>query len=207
MYDRSFRKHWLDLGKFIAMGNTLFYGELYAIYDNVDISNIKPEFLPNENMVKGTPKERKNFAFKLAENIWGLTPEDWLKMENDWLMDARKLSGSQETSGKDQISDVVSVEILLGIIAAAKIVHEHCDGSNLSTEAFIAVNAILTEACAKGRTRMQKTEGGTVYGALKHNGLMIGLGGGKYLPNPEITLPVLFLMLNKDRMVPAIYED
>lgn len=205
MSDNGYRQHWTEVGVFVAMGNMLSYSDLYAIYDNVEIQNLDSKVLPGRALVVGTPTERKDNSFLLAETIWGITPGDWLKMENNWLKDSRSISGSVVTEGKDKIYDVVSTEILLGLISAAKLVTENRDGGDISCEAHTAVNLILAEACAKGRARMLKVEGTSVYSVLKNNGLMFGLGGGKYLPNPERSLPELLLMLRKSRIRPEVY--
>lgn len=209
MSDNGFKKYWTDTAWLIANGGRIGRSELYAIYDNMDLSKIRPELLPGKETVLGSPQERKSHIFHVAEGLWGITPEDWLKKERNWLEQAREITNSDEVGGKDNLNDVVSAEILVRLVAAAKIATEENDESDLVAEAMIAINLILTEACAKGRTRMIRLEedenGQSVYGKLRDMGLMIGTAGGKFLPYPEESLPILLLMLQKNSVLPDAY--
>lgn len=201
---KGFKEAWIETGSHIAHGGQLGISELLAIYDNLQLAKINPEYLPEENTVLGKVSERKDVMFELAEKLWGLTPTEWLEKERTWLVVSRHIYPSQETTGKDQLDDVISTEILLRIIAAAKIVKESND-RDVIDEAVFALNLILSEACAKGRTRLKKVEGRSVYGILRSNGLMIGTGGGKYLPLPTKSMADLFMMLHRDFLRPEAY--
>lgn len=207
MSGKIFVKEWTERGEIIALSGQMKKSDLDAIYDNLDLSNIKPEFLPNQHTVGGTPAERKESIFSTAQNLWGITPEEWLDCEKGWLQDARKISGSTKIDGKDKISDVVSPEILLRIVATAKLVHEYKYCPSIKDEAHKALDLILSEVCAKGRTRMAMVDDQSVYSILKQNGIMIGTGGGKYLPCPEKSLPYLLLLLHKEVIRPKAYLD
>lgn len=206
MVGTSFIKYWTNVGEIIALGGIFHLSNLFKIYDNLELGHIKPEFLPNEYTVEGTASERKEAIFSTAQNLWNITPEDWLKKEKDWLQDARKVSGSTKIDGKDRINDIVSAEILLRIIAAAKLVYE-ADCHEITAELLRSLNVTISEVCTKGRTRMIMVGDRSVYSILKKGGLMIGTGGGKYLPYPEKALPELLLMLHKESICPEAYLE
>lgn len=206
--EKKFVESWAKKAKMIAEGTgNLFLGDLIHIYKNLRLDLIKPEFLPNKDVVIGSPDRRKGFIFQLAESLWGVCPERWLELENAWLQEARKISGSSETSGKDKLDDVISAEILIRIVATAKLVMENSFETDLRNEALNALNLSIAEACTKGRTRMKYFGKNTVYTTLRNAGIMIGTGGGKYLPHPEISLKYLFLMLRRDVLCPDVFYD
>ena len=92
-------------------------------------------------------------------------------------------------------------------MAAAKLVAETKDMPAVIDEALITINIILNEVCSKGRTRMTMIDGRSVYSRLKDAGLVAGgIGGGRYLPYPKISLSVLFLMLDKKKIRPEAYQ-
>jgi len=202
----GFKNYWTNVGENIAHGDQIDEGKLHTIYENLHLDKMNPDFLPGEGTVVGSASDRKKAIFLLAEKLWGITPEGWLKAENGLLQEARKESGSTKTGGKDRFSDVISAEILIRIVAAAKLYYEDnnkdCEVAN---EAVRAINVILSEACAKGRARMTMVGDRSVYSTLRRGGLMIGTGGGKYLPYPEKALPELLLLLHKDYVRPEAY--
>jgi hypothetical protein len=207
MTEDTLKNVWIEIGKPIARGEDgLEVSDLLSIYSRMDLKNFNPSYLPTGETVIGGAEKRKDAIFSLAQKIWGLTPEDWLKMEKDLLDESRKISGSTVTTGKDDITDVVSAEILIRIIAAARLVAENTDDYRVVDEAVIGVNLVLAEACAKGRGRMERKSGRSVYAILRENGLMVGLGGGKFLPYPEKLLPILLSeFLSKDRVNKEAY--
>lgn len=192
----------------IARGNrSLSEFDLIFLGIQAEVFLFKPEFLPGPKTVSGTPKERKAEIFRLAEAIWGIKPDGWLLLENLWLQNARSKSGSTETGGKDELDDVVSAEILIRLIGAAKLMLTvHNTGELLHREAVNAVNITIQEAVVKGRTRISRYGDKTVYSMLKDVGIMIGAGGGKYLPDPETSLPALFLLLHREKISSNVYK-
>jgi len=200
----KFKNYWTNVGEIIALGGAFHLSNLYSVYDNLELGNIKPSFLPNKHTVGGTAYERKESLFSTAQNLWNITPAEWLKKEKDWLQEARKVIGSTKIDGKDSFSDVVSIEILLRIIAAAKLVYE-ADCHEITVEVLRALNVTISEVCTKGRARMVMVGDQSVYSILKKGGLMIGTGAGKYLPYPEKALPELLLMLHKEFIRPEAY--
>jgi hypothetical protein len=205
MANEIFIKQWEEAGAFIARGNPITSSDLYAVYDMMDIGNIRPEFLPGEKTVTGTASERKDEILRIARRLWSFSASDWLTMENTWLRKAREVTGSQETKGKDKTNDIVSAEILVRIVAAAKLVMEDKQDRYVTNEAIRAINLILQEVCAKGRTRMEMVDEKSVYSILRNGGLAFGTGGGKYLPNPQVSLPRLLCFLHKDSVDPLAY--
>lgn len=209
MSDNGFKKYWTDTAWLIATGGRIGISELCAIYDNLKLSKINPCLIPDQETVLGSSQQRKSHIFYIAQGLWGITPEDWLNKERTWLEEAEKISNSNAFGGKDNLNDVISAEILIRLIAAAKIAKEENDENDLVEEAMIAINLILSDACIKGRTRMIKSDGDetspSVYGKLRYYGLMVGVGGGEFLPYPEKSLPELMLMLQKDKILPDAY--
>lgn len=203
---KGFKETWTNTGKYIAQGGQISKSELLAIYDNLQLNKINPDYLPGENTVLGKVRDRKDVMFDLVERFWGYTPEMLLQMEDDWLDESRTIYPSQSVEGKDNLEDVISAEILTRLIAAAKLVKES-DNKDVIDEAIFAVNLTLLEVCAKGRTRLKKVDGRSIYGILRSNGLMIGTGGGKYLPLPEKSMPELLMMLHRDYIRPGVYLD
>jgi hypothetical protein len=201
MVNKLYKEGWTDTGMGISRGGTLNRSDLFAINVNLDLKHIDPQFLPGEKTVSGTPNMRKSEIFRVAELLWGLTPQDWLDKENNWLMSERLQIGSTETSGKDKLDDVISAEILVRTVAVARVVQDDM----LAHEAILALNVTLSGVCAKGRTRMIMEGGKSIYSRLKENGIMIGTGGGKYLPYPEKSLPELLCMLHREFIRPEVY--
>ena len=206
MNNNAFNKYWKEKGREIALGHCkLIKSDLIAIYSNLRLDLFRPSYLPGANTISGSASDRKNVIFALAWQLWKIPPDIWLHVERKWLTDARKESGSIETGGKDSLDDVVSAELLIRIIATAKLVHEYSTDNVLVDEAITALNLTLAEVCTKGRSRMEFTNGISVYAVLKNFGIMIGTGGGKYLPYPEKSLPELLMLLDQNMITPGVY--
>ncbi|HOX96330.1 MAG TPA: hypothetical protein PLI45_03025 [Candidatus Woesebacteria bacterium] len=200
----DFEAEWTEIGREAATGGQLNISHLKAIYDNLDLAHINPALLPDGQTVLSKKSERRNAIFTIAENLWGLSPKEWLDQENDWLKEARQISGSTEVEGKDKIEDVVSAELLIRILATVKVVSEESHSHTIVSEAINALNLVLGEACAKGRTRMIIRDGISVYARLHRSGVMFG-GSGKYLPYPQKSLVELFKLLRKEMISPEAY--
>ncbi|MFZ3068980.1 MAG: hypothetical protein WA052_01560 [Microgenomates group bacterium] len=209
----AFDNTWIEIGGNIANGDRrLSLGNLLAIHHNLELEKIDLLFLPDIQTVTGTVKQRREAIFYTAETLWGKTPEEWQEMEIGWLAVARSIYSLPRSSGKHRLSEVVSAEILVRIVAAANLAikvvnknHSHLTG--LYREALWSINIILMEVCAKGRTRTQRMSDmsdTTVFDILKGGGLMIGTGE-KYLPNPSYALPKLLMMLHRDYLRPEVY--
>jgi hypothetical protein len=198
--------YWTKTSNRIVMGGRLEDSDLYSLGDLITISRFKPEFLPSEFLVSGQPFERKETTFSMAKNLWGVHPETWLSLERKWLAQARKVSGSQETGGKDKFSDVVSPEILLQILAAIKLVHDDKRDKVVTREVVLALNTYLQSVIGKGRSRMEMVGGLPVYSMLKNGGLSYGYAGGKYLPNPKVALPELLAFFYMNSFRNEVYQ-
>jgi len=207
MSEQRSEEFWTEIGVLVANGGKLNRSDLLAIYTRMDLGSIHPEYLPNESTIDGITFEQRTAIFNLAEKLWGLGAGDWLNMESQWLKESRAKSGSTETKGKDKISDVISPAILLNLVATARLVRETKDIPEVIDEAIIAINNTLNQVCSKGRTRMTIVDGRSVYSRLKDAGLVAGgIGGGRYLPYPKISLPVLLLMLDRKKINPVAYH-
>lgn len=200
----------------VIMANRVFFGlplntiDIYGLAGFIKIDQFKPEYLPGPKTISGSPKSRKDEIFRLAEAYWGVKPQEWLNMENGWLKSSRARSGSQETKGKDQFDDVISAELLIRFIATIAFVdgldkHNFFGTVLVRRSAISSLNMAISEAILKGQTRIEHFGDKTIYACLKNAGIMIGIGGGKYLPDPETSLPYLFQMLQRDRISPQVY--
>ena len=205
---KIFEKYWRVKTEGIARGDlSLTKSDLLSIAGSLEIENFLPQFLPGASTISGTVTQRRDTIFTLAQEIWGITPEGWLAKESAWLERARAKSGSAETGGKDKLEDVVSAELLVRLVAAAGLIKRNSADTLLVEETLTAINLTLSEVCAKGRTRLEKDCGQTVYKILKDNGLMIGTGAGKYLPDPVENLFEIFSLLHATQINPAVYGD
>lgn len=171
----------------------------------IETYNLKPEFLPGPKTISGKPGERKTEIFRLAKDLWGIEPEVWLTMENNWLKSARAKSGSLLTTGKDDLDEVISAELLIRILATTKYLFSPERNNLVKNAAVNAINLAINEAVIKGRTRISRVGEKSVYSILKDHGIMIGSGGGKYLPDPETSLPELFLMFTRKQINLSAY--
>ncbi len=208
--NKGFREAWTETGVLIAEGGVFTISDLMAIYRNLDIHKINPSYLPGPYTVVGKGFERKDAIFATARNLWGIEPETWLKKERKWLYEAQMIYDIPETVGKDKLEDVISAEILVRIVAAARLAVKMGDDgivmqTEIADEALLALNIIIQEVCAKGRVRTRHINNSFVYDLLKKSGLMIGTGGGKYLPHPTRSLPQLLCLLHRDYLRPDVY--
>ena len=81
----TFDSLWTKVGIRVARGGSLNVGDLRAIYHNLDIGHMKPDYLPDESTTTGSESERKYAIFSLAQRLWAITPQNWLARENTWL--------------------------------------------------------------------------------------------------------------------------
>lgn len=203
-----FHKYWREKARGLASGElSLTESDLLSIAGNLDIEYFLPQYLPDGQTISGSAIQRKKAIFALAQELWGISPEAWLAKEKSWLDKSRKKNGSTGTGGKDSLEDVVSVELLVRLVAAAGIAKSNQSDQEIIYETVGAINIIVAEVCAKGRTRMKKVEGQSIYKILKDGGLMIGTGAGKYLPDPEENLYELLLFLHSSKIRPEVYGD
>ncbi len=199
-----------NLANEVLTGHPLSTIDLYGLAALIQINRFRPEFLPGPKTISGHPQTRKDEIFRLAEAYWGIKPQSWLEMENAWLKLARVESGSQAEKGKDQLDDVISAELLVRLVATTAFIDglnkADYEGTKLARKAALgAINLTLSEVIFKGQTRMERFGDKSVYAHLKAAGVMIGTGGGKYLPYPYSSLPTLFQFLDGEKFSPDIY--
>lgn len=202
---RSIEEQLREMAIGIVRGELLTVIDLFGLAAIMEIDLIKEDFLPGPKTISGSPKDRKDEIFRLTSVLWGVSPERWLEIEQGWLESARAKSGSKATGGKDNINDVISAELLIRLIATIKLV-DTVEDEDVREEATNALNLVLNEAISKGRTRITRVGENSVYSILKNAGIMIGTGGGKYLPDPETSLPHLFRMLCKESILAGAYR-
>lgn len=196
-----------ELGYQVSIGRPLVYTDLRHIAENLDVNRINPEFLPGASTVSGTIADRRQAIFRVANCLWNVSSDFWLQMENTWLKNAREKSGSKEIGGKDDLGDVISAVILVRIVATSKLLT--ClavTDADLYDFALKSLNITIGEAVIKGRSRILRVEGKTLYGHLKEAGVVAGSGGSKYLPDPTSSLPFLFKILRKEILNPAVFQ-
>ncbi len=193
----------------IARGeSSLEIWQVMNLAEKLQIENFRFGYLPDSGIVSGKIIDRKTAIFRFSEALWGIKPEGWLGMEQQWLYSARMKSGSEETSGKDSLNDIVSAELLLRFLALIKFIDSLSDqeeSDEIADEAMIAFNTYLREVLGKGRTRISRFGNQSIYATLKNAGIMIGSIGGKYLPNPEVAFPQLVSMLTWEKISPEAY--
>jgi hypothetical protein len=198
---------WPESIKLMAQGNLgLNSVVLEVIGKQIDVLNLREDLLPSKATVLGSVNDRKNAILAIANGIWGIAPQDFLDQEREWNVSARSTISSQESTGKDDFNDIISAEILVRLVGASHFLLKY---PKFATEAALSVELMVYEACLKGRTRMTRVGGEgsqTVYGAMRDHGVMIGSGGGKFLPNPEVSLPQLFALLDKEKILPSAYK-
>lgn len=199
----EYADYWEEVARLVILGDQFGLEYLQALGDLIAIDRLNSSFLPKRNIVSGTPFERKESIFSTAKNLWSILPEDWLKLEQSWLAEARKTSGSQEAGGKDKLINVVSPEILLRILATIKLVR----GKErfVRTEAVRALSAYLHSVLGKGRSCMVREGDRSAYAVMKEGGLVCGEAGGRYLPNPFVSFHYLLLKFNKEVIRPEAY--
>jgi len=197
---------WVGIGQNIARGSHLLNkSDLLAIAYNLDVTHFRTDFLPGSLLIQGSPADRRQEAFRLADEYWRISPYEWLKKENSWLESVRQFTNSSVTGGKDKLEDVVSAQILVRFVAAANTVTKY---PAIADETVLALSLFVQEVVAKGRTRLQvadQEKKQTTYKILKDNGVSIGSVGAKYLPNPEVSLPELLVMLDRDHLSKHVY--
>ena len=189
----------------VVRGGSLDQIDLFGLAAIMEIDKINESFLPGPKTISGSPKDRKREIFRLTSALWGISPERWLEKEHGWLASARAKSESKATGGKDKLDDVISAELLIRLMATIKLV-DIVEDKEVRKEATNALNLALHEAVSRGRTRIARVGNQSVYSILKNGGVMIGTGGGKYLPDPETSLPYLFRMLQWDRISILAYS-
>lgn len=202
---KSYQDKLEELALDFIEGKPLIEIDLFGLAAIMKIDLIKDEFIPGPKTISGQPSERKAEIFRLAEAIWGVSPDRWLEIEQDWLNSARVKSGSEITTGKDSLNDVISAELLIRLVATIELV-DTAEQEEVRTEAVNALNLALNEAVIKGRTRIMRVGEKSVYSILKNAGIMVGTGGGKYLPDPETSLPYLFRMLSQESILAGVYR-
>ena len=207
MYDNGYKKIWIETGKTIAGGGRFGLSDLYAIYDNMDISHILPDYLISYSKYEMSISERKKFLFELAGSYWGLTENDWIEKERYWFRQSLELIDWLPRY-RLTIQGVASIEILFNLIVASKIVTEDREDGRLSWEVVNALNLTVGQLCSKGRTMMAKAGINYVLNCFFEEGLLIGSEDEKFLPYPEKSLPELLLMLNR-KTIPnqTIYDN
>lgn len=192
----------------VVRGGEISLFDLLGLGSIIKVETIKSGLVPGSRTISGKSIDRKGEIFRIAEGLWGVSPGRWLEMENEWLKSSRAKSGSTETGGKDSLDDVVSAELLVRILATIKIVTDYNKiegGEAVSWEAVSALNLALTDAVSKGRTRMSRFGSQSHYTILKNSGVMVGAPGGKYLPDPEVSLVYLFQMFGENKILSSAY--
>lgn len=199
-----------EMALWVVRGRSLDVIQLYGLAGVIEINQFKTGFLPGPKTISGSPSSRKAEIFRLTSVLWGVSPERWLEMEQGWLESARAKSGSKAEKGKDKLDDVISAEILIRLMATIHFIDSLDKENYVGTKqvrrvVMNSLNMTLTEAILKGQTRIERYGDKSIYAHLKNAGIMIGTGGGKYLPDPETSLPYLFQMLQRARISDEAY--
>jgi len=212
---KLFEEYWAEYAQRLIAGTVqMNRGNYMAIACNLNAFSLRVACLPKASTILCSASDRKEVVFEICQSIWGITPEQWLQKENDWLALSRKELGLKETSGKDKVSDVVSSEILVRLVATSRYIAWVDIDNNMSpqekelatSQAVLATNLFLATAVAKGYARYLRLGNVSVYKDLKDNGIVFGNSGSKYLPYPQESLPYLFSLLHLTRTLPGAYK-
>lgn len=214
-------EYWQELAKKIAVGKaTLSHSDLVAIAEMIDFPSLNPKFLPGSDLAHKSLKVRKAAVTEQAKKLWGLDSASWLAKENEWLMSARKITGTTRDDGKDDLEDVICPEILVRIYAVAYLFYRtkqnqlklaQSEALNLQQQALQSLNIFIQNAVFKGYTRansvkrLDQSTRKTIYSILIDSGISVG-ATGKYLPDPEVSLPQIITLLHKDSIRPEAYQ-
>lgn len=194
--------------------------EIWQFSRDIQISKIKPEFLPTAGLAVPSLSCRKTQIALLSTQLWGIKPEEWLAMEQTWVADVRAKNGNSNTDSKDSIHDVVSTEILTRLYSVVHLwfligkespIYEQLYSEvSIMDHALRGLNNYIDTALSKGYARacqVTRTDGKqvSIYGFLADQGIPMA-AAGHYLPNPEVSFPFLMGLLNRNAMRPEIYK-
>jgi hypothetical protein len=205
--------YWKILATKIATGDAkLSHSDMTDITGYLDFERII--FISSSSKdLFGPLKTRAEAAEKLSYQLWGQDRKYWLSREQYWLEEIRQKNGITEDDGKDQISDVVSLDILVRIYSLAVLYYKTNDlivskpdtALKFRSAALRSVNAIIENAVNNGQLRVERIKSpfanGTVsmYTAMKNAGIPSG-SSGEYLPYPEKMLYEIFTWLHHDAL-------
>jgi hypothetical protein len=213
-------EYWQDLARRIAVGKgELSHSDIVAISEMIDFTNVNPSFLPGPDIASKSLKERKLAVARLARNLWGLEMAEWLEKEKDWLLSARIEAGNTRDDGKEDESDLVCPEILVRIYTVAYLFYlskadllglNPEDSRTLRMQALHGLNLFIQNAVFKGYSRvnalnLKDASRTTLYTQLIGHGISVGCTG-KFLPNPEISLPIIITLLHKESLCEEVYQ-
>lgn len=211
---------WIDLGVLVAKGQAkIEQNDILAIATALDFSAIKSEYLPVGNLSNRKNKIQKQAGLNLASKLWGLADSDFMDMEKKWLAEARQRVGSTKDDDKVESDDLVTPQILTRIYTVAYLFHLaslHLLGEDdysvreLCDQALVGLNLFIANCCYKGYTRVQKLQIGSgkaiaTYNLLRDFCIPVGVSG-KFLPDPETSLPDIFLMFQREKLHPEVYR-
>lgn len=206
--NEKFQQYWQELAEKIAKGEArLSFSDMVAIAEFFEFENMDPQYFPSKSLF-GPSKTREVEAENLSVLLWGLDRRYWLSREQFWLDKNRDEKRITLDEGKDKLSDVVSLDILVRLYTLAFLFYQY-KAKLLSLEdkqariillgALRAVNNFLENAVCKGYLRSV-----SVYSSLKSAGILAG-SSGKYLPYPEKFLYELFTWLHRDSLNKEVY--
>ncbi len=216
----AYQKKFEGLGLQIAEGtNTLTAKDVAAIAEALDFSSFNPKYLPQANLADKSPKNSKHYSIVYICNLFkGMTPEKLMKLETGWLKQAHKISGSSNNDEKDVPADLVTPQIISRIIALAYFLHRLETGKIkvsksaadwMVRKSLAGINVFLVNPTLKGEVRMTKVRVGkkwvNAYDFFMQNGVLVGYYG-KFLPNPQVSLPYIFSLLHRDALRPEVYK-
>ena len=207
------------LAQMIAQGQSqLTHNNMKEIAGALDFSKFKKEFLPGAELADKSPKKSKHYSLVYISRLWDTTPEKLMKLETKWLKQAREISGSSKNDEKDVPDDLVTPQIISRIIALAYFIYQVDSGELkmsksasdfIVRESLIGINVFLVNPTLKGRVRMTKIKVGrkwvNAHDYLMSRGVIVGYYG-KFLPNPTVSLPYIFALLNRNKLREEVYK-
>ena len=212
-----------EIGLEIAMGNKDLTGEnILLIKDQLDFSSMNLIYYPTKELARSVPSKRSVACLDLVTNLWPLTKDQLLTMEQGWLQSMRSKTGVSKDDDKESQLDLISPEILSRIVTLAYFAYTleqtevkynllYEDKLVLFSVALDGLNLFLKNAILKSNSRSSKTPDGgekrgkIYYDILVESGIPVGCNG-KFLPSPEESLPELFSLLHRDALRPEVYK-
>lgn len=216
----AYQKKLKELGLQIADGtNSLTAKDVAEIAQALDFTSFKDDFLPKANLADKSPKNSKHYSMVyICQLFKGMTPEKLMKLETGWLKQAHKISGSSKNDEKDVPADLVTPQIISRIIALAYFLHNLEIGKIkvsksaadwMVRKSLVGINVFLVNPTLKGDVRMTKVKVGkkwvNAYDFFMKNGVLVGYYG-KFLPNPQVSLPYIFSLFHRDALRPEVYK-
>jgi hypothetical protein len=141
-----------------------------------------------------------------------------VRLETNWLQEVRNIVGESDNDDKDVPADLITPQVLTRVVSLTYFIYQIESGKvnmpiddsvYIIKEAIQGLNIFLANPTLKGRLRKTKVivneEEINAYNFLVRSGVHAG-GYGKFLPNPEKSLPFIFSHFCREAILPSAYK-